>query len=161
MESLKFKFPAPSKMKYFVPFVKFRETKEGAISRERIAKEHGRTERTGIAKMEMQNIKNSSEDADSLFLDVLFLECTACGEPNATKKCRKRHGGCADKRFCDGACDSLGHVKETPVEEKGNVEAPAAVTMKKTNKMRTDKKVKKAKKHQVKCSCCSNRKVIF
>ena len=64
-----------------------------------------------------------TEDTDNLFLEILFLECTVCGEDNATKKCRKRHGGCADKRYCDGTCEMLGHVKEKPVEEEENVEA--------------------------------------
>ena len=64
-----------------------------------------------------------TEDTDNLFLNVLFLECAVCGEDNATKKCRKRHRGCADRRFCDAECEMIGHVKEKPVEVKGKREA--------------------------------------
>ena len=83
-------------------------------------------------------------------------ECAACGKGNATKRCRKRHGGCADKRYCDADCERLGHVKEKAVEledDKGNVEAAVetiddAAIAKMRKKKKEDRKLRKLLKRR-------------
>ena len=89
-------------------------------------------------------------------------ECAVCGKDNADKKCRKRHGGCDNKRFCSRDCDTLGHVKkEKAVEEKEakekvveTIDDAAIVKMRKKEARKTRKQ---AKKDNVMCGCCTGK----
>ena len=54
--------------------------------------------------------------------------CSTCGRQNASKKCKKRHRGCKEKRFCDAECEKQGHKKaEKDEEEEKPVDMAAAM----------------------------------
>ena len=54
------------------------------------------------------------------------IPCATCGGKNASKKCKKRHKGCAQMMWCDSACERKSHekkqVKKVEDEEGDNVE---------------------------------------
>ena len=64
-------------------------------------------------KIDMKD-KSASEDVKE------GVPCAACGKEMAQKKCKKRHGGCTEKRFCDSVCDRKKHEEEKM--KKGNGE---------------------------------------
>ena len=51
------------------------------------------------------------------------VPCATCGKEGASKKCKKRHGGCAQKMFCGSACETKGHEKERVKEGHDQAEA--------------------------------------
>ena len=65
------------------------------------------------------DIKDTSKD------DGGGVPCAACGEENASKKCKKRHKGCAQMLWCNSACEKESHekkqVKKIEDEEGENV----------------------------------------
>ena len=66
---------------------------------------------------EKMNIKAKTATTTDV---VEGVPCAACGKEMAQKKCKKRHGGCTEKRFCDSVCDRKKHEEEKM--KKGNGE---------------------------------------
>ena len=67
-----------------------------------------------MAEFDKIDMKDTSEDVKE------GVPCAACGKEMAQKKCKKRHGGCTEKRFCDSVCDRKKHEEEKM--KKGNGE---------------------------------------
>ena len=59
------------------------------------------------------DIKDTSKD------DGGGVPCAACGEENASKKCNKRHKGCAQMLWCESACERKSH-EEKQVKNDGD-----------------------------------------
>ena len=70
--------------------------------------------------------------------------CSTCGEPNAAKKCKKRHGGCKNKLFCGSECEKQGHKKEAEEDDDDDDKKPVDMAAAKIAK-REKKEVKKTK----------------
>ena len=97
------------------------------------------------------NIKATTTDV------VEGVSCAACGKEGASKKCKKRHRGCDQKRFCNSGCHGIGHKKEKVKKGDDEVEAEnvemdlptiddAAIAKMKKKKKEERKARKKAKR---------------
>ena len=64
-----------------------------------------------MAEFDKIDMKDTSEDVKE------GVPCAACGKEMAQKKCKKRHGGCTEKRFCDSVCDRKKHEDNNEGEE--------------------------------------------
>ena len=72
----------------------------------------------------------SEEDTISTAKKVSEAVCSTCGEPNASKKCKKRHAGCKFSVFCGTKCEKQGHKKKADKDdddEKKPVDTAAAM----------------------------------
>ena len=47
------------------------------------------------------------------------IPCATCGGKNASKKCKKRHKGCAQMLWCESACERKSH-EEKQVKNDGD-----------------------------------------
>ena len=103
---------------------------------------------------ELKNLAITSEDdTTSAAEKAMEAACSTCQAPNATKKCKKRHGGCKEKLYCDSDCEKQGHKKKAEEDEEEKKEKPLTAADMDAAFAKIAKKEEKKEKKKNKRAC--------